>query len=126
MDLLLSEATDSYMKMVPERCRIIDFNSNRIIFSLGKLVKYLNKNNPFALISVLSHANVVSSLAKMFYNTKIILTERINLTSSKANLQSLCSKLLPLFMFLTYRKTDKVVAVIIEETKNLYREILEK
>jgi glycosyltransferase involved in cell wall biosynthesis len=113
VDLLLSKAAGPYIKMIPEKCRIIGFNSNRVIFSLGKLINYLKVNKPFALISVLSHANVISSFAKMFYNgdTKIILTQRINLTSSKVNLKSLRSKLLPFFMFLTYWKADKIVAV---------------
>ena len=125
VDLLLSKATGPYMKIVPERCRIIDFNSNRVIFSLGKLINYLKINKPTALISVLSHVNVICSLAKMLYNsdTKIILTERINLTSSKVNLKNLRSKLLPFFMFLTYRKADKVVAVSKGVAKDLEKRI---
>lgn len=113
VDLLLSKATGPYIEMVNEKCKIIDFNSKRVVFSLGKLINYLKVNKPFALISVLSHANVISSFAKMFYNTetKIVLTERINLTSSKVNLKNLRSKLLPFFMFLTYWKANKIVAV---------------
>jgi glycosyltransferase involved in cell wall biosynthesis len=113
VDLLLSKAAGPYIKMVPEKCKIMDFNSKRVIFSLGKLIDYLKVNKPFALISVLSHANVISLFAKMFYNTetKIVLTERINLTSSKVNLMSFRSKLLPFFMFLTYWKANKIVAV---------------
>jgi glycosyltransferase involved in cell wall biosynthesis len=113
VDLLLSKAVGPYIKIIPDKCRIIDFNSKRVIFSLGKLINYLKTNNSDVLISVLSHANVVASLAKMFgsSNTKIILTERINLTSSRINLKSLRSRFLPIFMFLTYHKAYKIVAV---------------
>jgi len=126
VDLLLSKAAGPYVEMVPEKCRIIDFNSKRVIFSLGKLINYLKINKPFALISGLSHTNIISLIAKVFSrsNTKFIVTEHNNLTLATENSKNLRSKLLPFFIFLTYRNADKVVAVsrgVAEDLENRIR-----
>jgi glycosyltransferase involved in cell wall biosynthesis len=126
VDIILSNAKGPFLNMIPEGCRIVDLKSKRVTFSLYKLVTYLNKEKPFALISGLSHTNIISLIAKVFSrsNTKFIVTEHNNLTLATENSKNLRSKLLPFFIFLTYRNADKVVAVsrgVAEDLENRIR-----
>jgi uncharacterized protein (DUF1015 family) len=125
VDKILSNAKGFFLNTIPEGCRIINLNSKRVNFSLYKFVSYLNKEKPFALISDLSHTNIVSLIVKVFsrINTKFIAAGHNNLKLATENSKNLRPKLLPFFIFLTYRNADKVVAVsrYLEVIKNANR-----
>jgi hypothetical protein len=125
VDIILSNAKGPFLNMIPEGCRIVDLKSKRVNFSLYKLVTYLNKEKPFALISGLSHTNIISLIAKVFSrsNIKFIAAGHNNLKLATENSKNLRPKLLPFFIFLTYRNADKVVAVsrYLEVIKNANR-----
>jgi hypothetical protein len=123
VDMILPNAKGFFLNTIPEGCRIVNLKSERVNFSLYKLVSYLNKEKLFALISGLSHTNIISLIAKVFsrINTKFIVTEHNNLKLATENSKNLRLKLLPFFIFLTYRNADKVVAVsrgVVENLEN--------
>jgi glycosyltransferase involved in cell wall biosynthesis len=49
--------------MVSPDVRVVDLKARRVLASLPGLVRYLRRNRPAALISSLSHANVVATIA---------------------------------------------------------------
>ena len=64
-DLVLARAEGEYMGQVPEGVRLIDLDSHRTAASVLKLVGYLRRERPAALLSTLAHANVVALAAKL-------------------------------------------------------------
>ena len=59
VDLVLVKAEGVYMDLVPDKVRIIDLHEKRVITCLPRLIKYLRKERPEALLSAMDHANVV-------------------------------------------------------------------
>ncbi|TCI48697.1 glycosyltransferase [Exiguobacterium sp. SH1S4] len=113
VDLILAQAEGEYINQVPENVRIIDLKSSRILKSLPKLIHYLKKENPESILSALTHANIVLILAKLFSKgtTRIVVSEHSNLTHGIKHSKSIKEKIFPLFMNLTYKYADEIVAV---------------
>ncbi len=63
-DLVLAEARGPYLGLVAPNVRVIDLASSGVSVSLPKLVGYLRKNRPAALLATLNHASVVALLAR--------------------------------------------------------------
>src|SRR5690606_39566636 len=60
----------SYMAEVHSSVRVVDLKSGRVLRSLPGLVRYLRHAQPTALLSALSHANVVAVVAHWLANSK--------------------------------------------------------
>ena len=78
MDLLLAEASGPYGALVSSEVRIINFNKGRILASLPSLVHYLNKDNPYVILSAMTHTNIVALLAAKIARakTKVVVSQR--------------------------------------------------
>lgn len=76
VDLLLGTTKGQFSKKV-EGVNVIDLHSKRIIYNLPKLVLYLRKNRPTALLTTAEHASIIALLAKMFSFTKTRIFIRI-------------------------------------------------
>ena len=63
--LVLVRAEGHYRDLVPEGVQIIDLDSHRTATSLLKLVGYVRRECPVALLSTLAHANVIALAAKV-------------------------------------------------------------
>ena len=66
-----------------EKLEIIKLNSNRTIFSIIKLTKVIEAENPDILISAQYYANITAIISNQISKskTKIIISERNHLTS---------------------------------------------
>jgi len=64
VDLVLAKAEGPYLQDVAENVRIVDLDVNRVLRSLGPLVRYLRRERPQALLSFLNHANMIAVLAR--------------------------------------------------------------
>ena len=53
------------MELLPDDVRLIDLDSHRTATSLPKLVGYIRRERPIALLSTLAHANVIAVAAKL-------------------------------------------------------------
>ncbi len=111
LDLVLASAEGPYLNQVPSRVRLIDLAAGRVINSLVPLSHYLQHNQPDALFSHLSHANVVAVLARKFARTKtkLVLVEHNTLSAAKSKLFR--SKFVPLLMKSLYPQADAIVGV---------------
>ena len=81
--LVLVRAEGHYRDLVPDGVRLIDLNSHRTAASLLKLVRYVRREQPTALLSTLSHANVVALLAKLLLRGRLHVVARVENTLSE-------------------------------------------
>ena len=84
VDLVLVRAEGEYLKLVPEGVRLIDLDSHRTSASVLKLVRYLQRERPDALLSTLAHANVVALVAKLLIRKRLRVVARMENTFSEA------------------------------------------
>ena len=84
VDLVLVRAEGEYLGRMPEGVRLIDLDSRRTAASLLKLVRYLRRERPAALLATLAHANVVALLAKLTLGGRIRVVARMESTFSEA------------------------------------------
>ena len=113
VDLVLAKAEGSYLKNVSKKVRVVDLNANRVIKSLPAFVRYLRSEKPDAMLSAMGHANIVAlwarSLARV--STRLVVSERGNLTLSVQNALSKRGRFMPWLMKIFYPRADGVVAV---------------
>ncbi len=76
VDLVLNKADGPYMKLVPPQVRIIDLQAPRMIQGLPKLVSYLKREKPAALLTTLHYNIEIAILAKHLARSKTRLIVR--------------------------------------------------
>jgi len=104
LDLVLATAEGPYLNQVPDGVRVVNLSAGRVIKAILPLSKYLRQNQPLALLSQLSHANVVALLAGKLARTetKIVVVEQNTLSSDKSKL--IRGKLVSPLMKLLYQR----------------------
>lgn len=113
IDLVLARAEGPYLSEVSPEVRVVDLQSSRVLASLPGLVRYLRRECPQAMLSALSHANIIAVMARMLAGVpiRLVVSERSNLSISSSEPQNLRGRaVLPLMRWI-YRKADGVVAV---------------
>ena len=81
--LVLVRAEGEYRELVPEGVELFDLNSRRTATSLLKLVGYIRRERPVAVLATLIHANVVAVLAKVLLGGRVRVVTRIANTYSE-------------------------------------------
>lgn len=86
VDLVLSTAKGPYLKEVSPAVRVVDLHSGRVIKALLPLVRYLRRERPLAMLSVMRHANVVALLARKLARVplRLVVSERGFISSEYA------------------------------------------
>lgn len=113
VDLVLAQASGAYMADVASGVRIVDLGGRRVFASLPRLVGYLRRERPAALLSALNHANVVAIWARRIARTgtRIVVSERATLSLIQKVATGPRHRVLPLLMRWSYPAADQVVAV---------------
>lgn len=111
LDLLLSRAEGALLRELPHDVRVVDFRAPRVRQSLARLAGYLRTEQPYALFSRMSHANVTALAARKLSGTqvKIGVIEACNFSAQPATF-ALRRLLLPAMRWL-YPSADAVIAV---------------
>lgn len=111
VDLILVRKSGVYLDTVHEQVNIIDLKSTRTLTSLPNLVLYLRKNQPKAILSALSHANIICIIAKKISRTKCVtvLSQR-NIASNQLNTNIKNFFSLKLLTW-AYNSSDAIVAI---------------
>ena len=111
LDLILAAAEGPLLNQIPKQVRVVDLGAGRVINAILPLCRYLKQYKPQALISHMSHTNVISVLAKELARTKteLILVEHNTFSASKS--ESMRAKLVPPLMKLVYPRANHVVGV---------------
>lgn len=111
LDLVLATAEGPYLNQVPDSVRVVNLAAGRVIKAILPLSKYLRQNQPVALLSHLSHANIVALLAGKLARTetKLVVVEHNTMSSNKSKL--IQAKLVAPLMNLLYPSADAIVGV---------------
>lgn len=113
VDLVLASAEGPYLSDVPEHCRVVDLKSKRVVKSLPRLLRYLHRERPEALVSGLNHTNVIALAASVLamVPVKVVTVEHNTFSVDMANPRYFRARLLPLLMRLLYPRAGAIVAV---------------
>lgn len=113
VDLVVAHGEGPYRAEVSPSVRVIDLRAERVSTSLPGLVLYLRRNNPRAMLSAVSHANVIAVAAKTIArsNVRLIVSEHNNLSQSKRGSNSTAGRVVVALMSWAYKRADGVVAV---------------
>lgn len=119
--LVLIKKEGPYVNLIPNDIAIVDLNSERVRYSVFKLVRELNKFKPDVVLSTLGHLNLVLIAIRplLKINPKIIVREAN--TPSK-NMSELTKKKRIIFTYLykyLYPKADYIIAQCKEMKKDI-------
>ncbi len=113
VDLVLATAEGPYLKSLSDKVNVVDLGVKRTLASLPKLIYYLRKHKPQALLSSLEHANVIAVLANKLAlsPTKVFIREAISSSHSTDDLSQSKAFVAMSLMKLFYPQADGLVAV---------------
>jgi len=113
VDLVLAQREGPYLDEVPDGVRVVDLRAPRVLRSLPALRRYLRRERPRALLSVMNHANVVALWARRLAGVpvRLVVSERVALSASTARASDLGGRLMPGLIRRFYPWADGVVAV---------------
>ena len=113
VDLLLAQCEGPYLDALPDSVRLIDFRASRVLFSLPALVRYLRRERPQALLSMMWHTNIVTLCARRLAGvpTRVVVSERVGLEWRFENAKRRLDALLPWLIRRFYPWADDIVAV---------------
>ena len=113
VDLVLAEAKGPYLKELSPKVRVVDLKVGRVSRSLPGLVGYLRREQPYAMLTALNHANVIAIIARALAGvaTRLVISERITLGKASTRNEGMAQRILYVLMRLCYPKADGIVAV---------------
>ncbi len=113
VDLVLVRAEGPYLDDLPVAVRVVDLGASRALSSLPRLVRYLRRERPAAMLSALDHANVLAVVAHRLarVRTRLAVSVHATLFVATANGTLVRPRWMPRFMRWTYPLADRVIAV---------------
>ncbi len=114
VDLVLAKAEGPYLAEVPSSVRVVDLGAKRVLYSLPGLVRYLRRERPKSLLSVMNHANVVAVWARRLSGSplRLVVSEHNTLSvATTNNARNLRVRMMPLLIKVFYPLADAVVVV---------------
>ncbi|AVR00347.1 hypothetical protein OBCHQ24_15495 [Oceanobacillus iheyensis] len=123
--LFLIKKEGPYLKSVPKNITIIDLDSERVRYSVIKLIKKLNEFRPEVILSTLGYLNLVLLAIRGFLKgkPKIVIRHAISPTKSLENLPFLRRNLYKKIYSYYYSRSDVVIAQcqeMLEEISEIY------
>lgn len=113
VDLVLAKAEGPYLAELDTNVRVVDLGAGRVSRSLPRLVRYLRRERPRAMLAAMTHANVVAALARSLARVpvRLAVSERNTFSRSVAGISPLRAWLLTAFVGFAYARVDAVLAV---------------
>ena len=113
VDLVLAEAQGPYLAEVPASVRVVDLKASRTLKSLPGLVRYLRRERPQAMLSMLGHANLIALWARRLADvpSRVVVSVRNTLSRSAQHSPSLRNSLMLKLIRRYYPWADGIVAV---------------
>ena len=71
VDLVLMHASGEYIDMVPDDVRIIDLNSRKLVTFIADFLRYVLRERPSAILSVLLLPELTTLIAKVIYGRRL-------------------------------------------------------
>ena len=119
VDLILAQAEGPYMSEIHGNIRIVDLGKGRIVDRnrtlkrLPSLVQYLREEQPTALLSALSRANLAAVWARKLAGSpkRVVINEQNTVSKVSANSTSRVAHMAPFIYRYFYRWADSVIGV---------------
>jgi len=113
VDLLVAQMEGAYVSEVPATVRTIDLRASRVLAATVPLLRYLRAERPRALLSALSHMNVVAIWARAVarVETRLVVSEHNLAGLWLEHAVQRRARLLPTIMRWTYGSADAIVTV---------------
>jgi glycosyltransferase involved in cell wall biosynthesis len=121
VDLVLAAAEGPRLAEIPAEVRLVDLRARRVLSSLPGLIRYLRREKPYALASVLDHANVVALWARKLgrYPGRVVVVEQNTLSEAARHGKSRRDRMMPRIVTRFYPWADYVVGVSAGVTEDL-------
>lgn len=111
VDLLLAENVIAYDDLMLPEINIIHFNKPKLYFCVIPLIKYLKREKPSALLSMLDLANIVALVSKIFLRSKTRSIVSFQNTTSLHKRSPIKKYLERLLLTIIIPRADKIIAV---------------
>lgn len=110
VDMVLARAVGPYLAHLPAQVAVIDLGCARTIASLPRLMRYLKRTRPCALLSTMAHANVVALAARRLSRapTRIAVRETVAPLSQALHLRTFSARLV-VIATRAYRAADTII-----------------
>lgn len=109
VDLVLQNAVGSFLQQVAPEVRVIDLKATSLMGKLYGLVRYLQREQPVVLLSILDNINLASWAQRLArVPTRVVVSLHINLSEQA---QGLKTRLRPYVVRYSYPLADSIVAV---------------
>ena len=111
VDLVLANKEGPHVEDVEATVRVIDLAAGRVVKAIPALSRYLRRERPGTLVSVLTHANLAAITARAMsrVKTRVMVVEQNTVTQVRSHLKR--DALLPALVRRSYAYADHVVAV---------------
>lgn len=112
VDLVVVHNEGPYRSLVPGGVRVVDLGAGRVLAGLPALVRYLQRERPISLLSLLEHTNLVALWARRLSLTPVRVVVGVHnvLSQNLARSPSRRDRILPLLARLFYRSASMIVA----------------
>lgn len=113
VDLVVATSGGELRQQVPPGVRLVDLGSSRTLASLPRLVGHLRQTRPDAILSALSHANLVAIAARSLSRVpaRLVISEHSHLSTATMHAISRRDRIIPGLMRILYPRADAVIAV---------------
>ncbi|NEQ70856.1 MAG: glycosyltransferase [Symploca sp. SIO2D2] len=113
VDLVVAKAEGAFLSLMPPEVRVVDLASKRLLLSIPGLIKYLQQNQPQALLSAMENINVVALLSRRLagVSTRSVVSVHNTLSQESQRTTQLSKRLAPYLARWFYPWADAVVTV---------------
>lgn len=113
VDLVLGSAWGPHLWKVPKGVRLVDLKASNTAKTAVKLVQYLTRDRPQALLSTLHYTNELALIAKRFpgVNTRVVVREANTPSEEAKRTATFKKRLTPWLIRMLYPSADGIVAV---------------
>jgi glycosyltransferase involved in cell wall biosynthesis len=113
-DLVLGcRAEDAYADELPDAVRVVRLDAPRALLALPRLVGYLRRERPVAMVSSLDYMNVIAVAARRLagVDTRLVVNEQNTLSMESGHSTQLRQRLVPTLVRHSYPRADGIAAV---------------
>lgn len=113
VELVVATRQGELREQVPPGVSLVDLGSSRTLGSLPRLVRHLRRSRPDAILSALSHANLVAIAARSLSRVpaRLVISEHSHLSIATMHAVNRRDRVVPGLMRILYPRADAVIAV---------------
>ncbi len=113
VDVVLARREGPLLAQVPEGVRVVGLGARRTFTAVAPLARYLRRVRPVALLSGITHANIVAVLAARTARstTRIGVTEHLPLSTWTGHTPVRRERMMPRLIRYVYPRADAIIAV---------------